>query len=117
MYEPQCYIEFLRERITELRLQKKVSEHHMSLDLGKSDSYIRSITNGITLPSVKELFNIMIYLDVSPTEFFDGVDDPNSIRTMLRKKMLCLSDEDVEKVSLFVKWIDGPPDSVSDIGK
>ena len=45
------YEDFLRSRITELRLQKNVSEHKMSLDLDKSGSYIRGITSGIALPS------------------------------------------------------------------
>ena len=40
------YQYLLRERITQLRLKKDVSERRMSLDLGKTDSYIRSITSG-----------------------------------------------------------------------
>ena len=52
------YYEFVRRRITELRLEKNISEHKMSLDLDKSGSYIRGITNGVALPSLKELFNI-----------------------------------------------------------
>ena len=55
------YDEFIRARITELRIRKDVSEHKMSLDLDKSGSYIRGITNGAALPSLKELFNIIIY--------------------------------------------------------
>ena len=35
------YDEFIRSRITELRIEKDVSEHKMSLDLDKSGSYIR----------------------------------------------------------------------------
>ena len=54
-------IDLLRDRITELRLIKDVSEHKMSLDLDKSGSYIRLITSGASLPSVKELFNIIEY--------------------------------------------------------
>lgn len=53
------YSRFIRTRITELRMKKDVSEHRMSLDLGKSGSYIRGITNGMALPSLKELFNII----------------------------------------------------------
>ena len=41
----QKYETFLRERITELRIQKNLSEHALSLRLGKSGSYIRSITS------------------------------------------------------------------------
>lgn len=61
MEESQRYETFLRSRITELRVRKDVSEHRMSLDLGKSGSYIRSITNGMSLPSLRELFNIISY--------------------------------------------------------
>ena len=57
------YIEFVRSRITELRVKKDVSEHKMSLDLDKSGSYIRGITSGASMPSVKELFNIIAYFD------------------------------------------------------
>lgn len=47
MDDNRRYEAFVRNRITELREQKGVSEHRMSLELGKSGSYIRSITNGI----------------------------------------------------------------------
>ena len=43
------YIEFVRSRITELRVKKDVSEHKMSLDLDKSGSYIRGITSGASI--------------------------------------------------------------------
>lgn len=33
------YAQFLRDRITQLRLQKGVSEYQMSLDLGHSRGY------------------------------------------------------------------------------
>ena len=59
------YTDFVRTRITELRLKKDVSEHKMSLDLDKSGSYIRGITSGASMPSVKELFNIIAYFDMS----------------------------------------------------
>ena len=49
------YEDFIRSRITELRMKKGVSEHKMSLDLDKSGSYIRGITSGTALPSLKEL--------------------------------------------------------------
>ena len=39
------YDEFIRIRITELRIAKNISEHKMSLDLDKSGSYIRGITS------------------------------------------------------------------------
>ena len=59
--DAQQYGDFIRKRITELRMKQKVSEHKMSLDLDKSGSYIRGITNGMSMPSVKELMRIIQY--------------------------------------------------------
>ena len=38
--------EFVRERITQLRLQKGVSEYKMSYDLGHSRGYVNNISPG-----------------------------------------------------------------------
>ena len=84
MDDNRRYEAFVRNRITELREQKGVSEHRMSLELGKSGSYIRSITNGISMPSLRELFNIMEYFDLTPTLFFAPMDDPDSLRGIIQ---------------------------------
>lgn len=99
------YIAFLRSRITELLSQRGISEHKMSLELGKGGSYIRAITNGLSLPSVKELFNIIDYFEISPAEFFEGLEDKGSLRSELREKLRELDDESLEKVATFIKWI------------
>ena len=44
---------FIRNRLSQLREEKQVSERKMSLDLGHSTSYIRSITSGRSLPSMQ----------------------------------------------------------------
>lgn len=105
MDETLRYEKYLRERITELREQKGISEHRLSLELGKSGSYIRSITSGATMPSMKELFNIMVYFEISPSDFFSGLQGKNTMRAALGEKLRELSDEDLEKVSLFIQWI------------
>ena len=61
---------FIRERITELRIQKNISEYKMSLDLGHSKSYIQSISSGKALPSMSEFLYICEYLGITPKEFF-----------------------------------------------
>lgn len=63
--------EFIRKRITELRLKKGVSEYKMSTDMGHSKSYIQSITSGRALPSLSEFIYMCEYLGVTPKEFFD----------------------------------------------
>ena len=95
----------IRARITQLRMAKNVSEHRMSLDLDKSGSYIRGITSGAALPSLRELFNIIDYFEMTPSEFFSGLDDSSSLRTMLMEKILELDNYDLEKVSTFITWI------------
>lgn len=71
---------FIRDRITELRLQKGVSEYKMSMDLGHSKSYIQSISSGKSLPSLSEFLYICEYFDISPKAFFDTeTSDPRLI--------------------------------------
>ncbi len=71
------YIQFLRDRIARLRLQKGVSEYQMSLDLGHSKGYIQNISSGKSLPSVEGLFEICDYFGLTPAQFFDdSMEDP-----------------------------------------
>ena len=63
--------EYIRNRITELRKKKKISEYRMSSQLGRSKSYIQNIISGKALPSFSEFFAICDYLGVSPKDFFD----------------------------------------------
>ena len=63
--------EFVRNRITQLRLQKGVSEYQMSYDLGHSRGYIYNISSGKSLPPLSEFFAICDYFGITPTEFFD----------------------------------------------
>lgn len=99
------YTAFLRSRISELLTQRGISEHRLSLELGKSGSYIRAITNGMTLPSVKELFNIIAYFELTPAEFFETMETDHSLRFELREKLREMDDETLKKVALFLEWI------------
>lgn len=86
---------FIRERITELRIKKGVSEYKMSTDLGHSKSYIQSITSGRSLPSLSEFLYICDYLSVTPKDFFDqDITEPLLLRQLinLSKNM---SDKDL----------------------
>lgn len=62
---------FFRDRLTQLRLQKGVSEYQMSYDLGHSRGYIYNISSGKSLPPMKEFFAICDYFGITPVEFFD----------------------------------------------
>jgi len=90
--------EFIRNRITQLRMKKGVSEYKMSLDLGHSGSYVKSISSGRSLPPLKEFLYICEYLDISPRDFFDeDIDNPilvqkalDGMRNMKDKDLLTL---------------------------
>ena len=81
---------FVRNRISELRTKKGVSEYKMSLDLGHSKSYIQSISSGKALPSFSEFLYICEYLGVTPKEFFDAdLTEPQLVSklTMLARNL------------------------------
>ena len=99
------YIEFVRTRITELRVKKDVSEHKMSLDLDKSGSYIRGITSGASMPSVKELFNIIAYFNMTPVDFFAPLGTEGGPYSNICERLRSLDNSDLDKVSTFLDWI------------
>ena len=110
-YERQVdipYEDFVRKRITELRIRMnpEVSEHKMSLELGRSGSYIRNISSGKALPSLKEFFNMIDYLGVTVDEFFAPLRDADSPYNRLCERLRALDDEGLTKVDTFVNWID-----------
>lgn len=63
--------QFIRDRITGLRLNKGVSEYTLSYELGHSKNYIQNITSGRALPSMKEFLYICDYFGITPRQFFD----------------------------------------------
>ena len=95
-------IDFIRKRISQLRIQKGVSEYQMSLDLGHSRSYVQSITSGRCMPSVKELLYICDYLQVSPGVFFDETcNEPILVQKAL-SGLRTLSDKDLLSIIALI---------------
>lgn len=90
---------FIRERITELRIQKNISEYKMSLDLGHSKSYIQSISSGKALPSMSEFLYICDYLEITPKEFFD-VNNTETLK--MHQLFLCAKDLSAEDLDALI---------------
>lgn len=88
-------IEFVRERITQLRIQKGVSEYKMSYDLGHSRGYINNISSGKTLPSMTEFLAICDYFDISPVEFFDAANPNPKLLREVSNAIAQLDEEDL----------------------
>ena len=58
------------------------------------------------MPSLRELFNIISYFDMTPAEFFAPLDDANTPYLELCEKLRTMNEEDLEKVSIFIGWIE-----------
>ena len=73
--------DFIRERITQLRIKKGVSEYQMSYDLGHSRGYVYNISSGKALPPMKEFLAICDYFGIHPKDFFDpGNENPDLVQ-------------------------------------
>lgn len=94
--------EFVRERITQLRLQKGISEYKMNYDLGHSRGYINNISSGKTLPSMTEFLAMCDYFCITPAEFFnEAVDNPLFLR-QTAEKLSYLNQEDMQLVEAII---------------
>lgn len=104
--DTKTYEDFIRTRITELRIQKGVSEHRMSLDLDKSGSYIRGISNGLSMPSVRELLKIMAYFNITPSDFFQPLQPKDTKLDQLFDRLRRLDDQKLDKINVLIDLID-----------
>lgn len=86
---------FIRNRITQLRIQKGVSEYQMSYDLGHSRGYIFNISSGRSLPPMGEFLQICDYFGITPSQFFDEtLEDPVLLQTAINE-LRKLNDDDL----------------------
>ena len=96
------WINFIRYRITELRINIGLSEHQLSRRLGRAKSYIHGIVSGRTNASMSAFFEICEELNVDPVTFF--ATEYHS-HTALRILEVCdkLNEKDQELVYLVVQ--------------
>lgn len=88
-------VEYIRNRITQLRIKKGVSEYQMSYDLGHSRGYIYNISSGKSLPPLKELLEICEYFEITPSQFFDeSADNPALLQSAINE-LIKLDDDDL----------------------
>lgn len=95
--------DFVRSRITELRINADVSEYQASLELGHSKSYMQAISSGRTSPSMAAFFEICNYFNITPQEFFEedtiNLDLIHDITARLRQ----LDHDDLEFFNLALE--------------
>lgn len=96
------YEDFLRERITNLRIKKGVSEYQMSYDLGHSRGYVYNISSGKALPPLKEFFAICDYFEITPQQFFD---DSSKNPELIQKAIEGMKQLDESDMLMLLSWI------------
>ncbi len=90
---------FVRDRITQLRLAKGVSEYRMSYDLGHSRGYIFNISSGKSLPPMGEFLAICDYFGITPAQFFD---EERRYPELLQRAIVALEGMNEKDLAMFV---------------
>ena len=96
-------VDFIRNRISDLRLKKGVSEYQMSKELGHSRGYIQGITSGRSLPSMTEFLYICDYLGITPKDFFDEEIDYPALVRRIQESVSRMSESNLDMLIPFVE--------------
>lgn len=92
------YENYLRDKITLLRLEKNLSEYQLSLELGKCKTYIQAISSGKSLPSFDAFFDLCEYFQLTPAEFFSQDSCDSRQRRCIQHKLEALGPKDLALV-------------------
>ena len=102
-------MDFVRKRITELRMLNGKSEYQLSYDMGHSKNYIHNLVSGHFQPSVTELLYLIDLLGVTPRDFFD--EDAEYRNPVLAKEIMDsikdMDEEDLKAVLGVVRRLKG----------
>ena len=98
-------LQFIRNRITQLRLQRGISERELNLAIGKSVGYIQSVCNGSMRPALIPLLEIICYFDLTPQEFFDPDITNPSLWNQVKASLKQLAEDDLEAILSFTERI------------
>ena len=94
---------YVRNRITRLRINKGISEYQLSFDLGHSRGYINNISSGKALPSMNEFFAICDYFSITPSEFFDEKHNDPELMSKAIEEIRNLDDNDMLLLLTLIK--------------
>ena len=103
--------DFIKERITQLRLEKGVSEYQMSYDLGRSRSYIYNISSGRSLPPMTEFLQICDYFGITPAQFFDTSSNNSALLATAVNELAKLNDDDLLLIMNVVRTLGAASDN------
>ena len=90
--------DYVRQRITELREQKGLSEYRMSKDLGQSKGYIQNIVKGRALPSLAVLFDICEYFGITVQDFWAEAKSTRTESSQATLDITGLGEDEVKAI-------------------
>ena len=99
---------FIREKIALLRIKKGVSARNMSLSIGQNETYINSIEQGKTFPSIQGLIYICEYFGINLKDFFDVENNDPAIIANIVKELKKLKNNQLVSVCELLKSINEP---------
>lgn len=99
---------FIREKIALLRIKKGVSARNMSLSIGQNETYINSIEQGKTFPSIQGLIYICEYFGINLKDFFDVENNDPAIIVNIVKELKKLKNNQLVSVCELLKSINEP---------
>ncbi len=100
--------QFIRTRITQLRMEKGISEYQMSLELGQNKGYIQAISSGRSLPSLQQFLKICSYFDLTPKEFFDTEANCPQLMRQTINELRFLNEDDLKLLKAIVERLRTP---------
>lgn len=94
---------FIRNRITELRLKRGISERELSFSLSKAGNYINNITSGKALPLMENFIDMCDFFGITPFEFFyPSIDNPIILKEVY-DELTRLSNNNIDKFLEILK--------------
>ena len=97
--------EFFSHRLSQLRIQQGISARDMSLSLGRSESMINQIENKRP-SSMKVFFQICIFLNIHPKDFFNETITEPAISKELYQYLSKLTPAQTKHLLEFLKDFD-----------
>lgn len=105
---------FIRERITQLRLNHNLSEYALSYELGNNRNYIGTISRGHALPQWQQFFKICDVFHITPAEFFDSQGDTHKLIREINENLNGLPEEQIKVFWELSKLMNGYKDNVEE---
>lgn len=103
MVEPNEILDFISKRIIDLRTKRDISARQLSLDLGLGVGYIITIESKKSFPSLQNLYSIIDYFGITPSEFFKEEITYRPLIADLMRELDKMDDDQLMHLAAIVK--------------